>query len=68
MTVSLKPERLRDNMYFIDSFPVTLYYKNEQLFATVRSPTQSWTVSAPGFGVGEWHFVEITWHQQDGEL
>lgn len=63
---SLKPERLLQNMYFLDSFPLSVFYKDEKLFATARTPNKSWTVSAPGFEPGEWHLVELTWHDQSG--
>ncbi|XP_060080041.1 uncharacterized protein LOC132559439 isoform X2 [Ylistrum balloti] len=66
MVMSVKPEALLNNMYFFDSFPVSLYYRDEKLYATARTPTKSWTVSTPGFDVNEWHLVELSWHDQEG--
>ncbi|XP_021368526.1 uncharacterized protein LOC110460117 isoform X2 [Mizuhopecten yessoensis] len=66
MVMAVKPETLLGNMYFFDSFPVSLYYRDEKLYATARTPTKSWTVSAPGFEPNEWHLVELSWHDQGG--
>lgn len=67
MRMSVKPETLLSNMYFFDSFPVSVYYRDEKLYATARTPTKSWTVSTPGFEPNEWHVVEISWHDQGGK-
>ncbi|XP_062614011.1 uncharacterized protein LOC134275752 isoform X2 [Saccostrea cucullata] len=63
---SVKPERLIENMYLVDSFPLSVYYRDGKLWATARTPTMSWTTSTPDFIAGEWQLVEITWQPQRG--
>ena len=65
---STRPERLLDNMYFFDSFPLSVYYRGGKLYATARTPTKSWTVSSSDFKAGEWQLVEVTWQPQRGKL
>lgn len=64
---AVKPERLIENMYMMDSFPLSVYYRDGKLWATARTPTMSWTTSTPDFIAGEWQLVEITWQPQRGE-
>ncbi|XP_056012893.1 uncharacterized protein LOC125678424 isoform X7 [Ostrea edulis] len=63
---TVKPERLIENMYLVDSFPLSVYYRDGKLWATARTPTMSWTTSTPDFIAGEWQLVEITWQPQRG--
>jgi len=68
MRFAMKPEGLINNMYFLDSFPLSIYYRDGKLFATARTPTKAWTVSAPGIRENEWQDIEITWHPQAGKI
>lgn len=63
---AVRPERLIENMYLMDSFPLSVYYRDGKLWATARTPTMSWTTSTPDFIAGEWQLVEITWQPQRG--
>lgn len=67
MRMAMRPETLVNNMYFLDSFPLSIYYRDGKLFATVRTPIKSWTVSTPGIKPTEWQDIEITWHPEAGE-
>lgn len=66
MQFAVKPERLIENMYLMDSFPLSVYYRDGKLWATARTPTMSWTTSTPDFIAGEWQLVEVTWQPQRG--
>ncbi|XP_052079469.1 uncharacterized protein LOC127717737 isoform X2 [Mytilus californianus] len=66
LRMAMKPENLLNNMYFLDSFPLSIYYRDGKLFATARTPTKAWTVSTPGIRQNEWQDIEITWHPQAG--
>ncbi len=62
-------DQLQDNTYFLSSAPVDVFYKDDKLQVEVRTPERVWRASAPGSllrRLGDWHLVEISWHQADG--
>ena len=54
---ALRPDRLTEGMYFVDSFPVKLYYKDGRLFAQMQTSTRVWTVDTSDFRQGQWSRV-----------
>ncbi|KAL8566603.1 hypothetical protein ACOMHN_054825 [Nucella lapillus] len=64
--LSVFPERLKEGMYLVDSFPVSLYYKNGRLHGEMRTNDQMWTVDTDDFKQGQWSRVEMTWHPTRG--
>lgn len=66
LRMTLKPEQLRENTYFLGSYPISLYYKDGRLQATARTSTKSWTVNTPAFSAGKWQLVELSWHPTNG--
>ncbi|KAK6166927.1 hypothetical protein SNE40_023527 [Patella caerulea] len=62
----VKPERLQDGMYFIDSYPLRVYYRDGKLFAEMQTATRQWDVSSGGFEAGKWQNVELSWHPTVG--
>nr|KAG5710229.1 hypothetical protein BaRGS_006748 [Batillaria attramentaria] len=59
---ALYPQQLQDGMYFLDSFPVKLYYKDGRLYAEMQTSTRVWTVDTSEFRQGQMSRVELTWH------
>ncbi|XP_053386148.1 uncharacterized protein LOC123539409 isoform X3 [Mercenaria mercenaria] len=66
MRFAAKPEKLLTNMYYLDSYPVSIFYRDGKLYATIRTSTKTWTVAAPGFKTGEWQVVDVSWHPEVG--
>ncbi|CAL1547650.1 unnamed protein product [Lymnaea stagnalis] len=64
--LGLNPTSLQNNMVFLDSFPVKLYYKDNKLYGQFQTGTQLWTVSTLDFRPGQWQRVELTWHPREG--
>ena len=62
----IRPRRLRDNTYIISSGPFSLYYKNNRLYADVRSSARKWVASTPRFRSNTWYDIEITWDNENG--
>ncbi|KAL5005761.1 hypothetical protein ScPMuIL_016919 [Solemya velum] len=66
MRFLIKPINLMNNMYFLDSFPLSLFYRDGRLYTIAKTATKSWTVSTPDFREGEWHVIDISWHPEIG--
>ncbi|KAL4216896.1 neuroligin protein binding [Mactra antiquata] len=66
MRFVIKPERVLNNMYFLDSYPVSVFYRDGNMYATIRTSTKTWSVGAPGLKTGEWQTVDISWHPEVG--
>ncbi|XP_052814372.1 uncharacterized protein LOC128241470 isoform X5 [Mya arenaria] len=64
--LSVRPGRLADNMYFLDSYPLTVFYSDGRLYATVRAGRNTWTAGYPGFKSDTWQTVDISWHPEIG--
>jgi hypothetical protein len=62
----MKPKELRDNTYFISGRNIELSYKNGALVATVKTPTQVWSLSYPGIKPNEYYVVDLTWYRGEG--
>jgi len=45
-----------------------LFYRDGRLYSTVRTRDKTWTVAAPGFQVGEWQNVDVSWHPEIGTI
>ncbi|XP_076459006.1 uncharacterized protein LOC143292527 isoform X2 [Babylonia areolata] len=63
---ALRPDKLEDGTYFMDSFPVKLYYKDGRLHAEMQTSTRVWNVDTSDFREGQWSRVELAWHPTQG--
>lgn len=64
--VTVKPEKLLDNMYIIDSYPLSLYYLEGRLYGKLRTSTKTWEVSTDEFKPRKWQNIELDWHPDIG--
>ncbi|XP_055869522.1 uncharacterized protein LOC106070898 isoform X3 [Biomphalaria glabrata] len=64
--LGIRPDQLKENTYFLDSFPVKIYYQNDRLYGQLQTPTQIWTVNSREIEPGKWQRVELTWHPKEG--
>ena len=64
--ITVKPEKLLDNMYLIDSYPLSLYYLEGRLYGKLRTSTKTWEVSTDKFTAGKWQNVELDWYPDIG--
>ncbi|KAL8587816.1 hypothetical protein ACOMHN_021034 [Nucella lapillus] len=62
----LRPDRLEEGMYFLDSYPLKLYYKDGRLHAETQTSTRVWTVDTSEIREGQWSRVELSWHPTQG--
>ncbi|XP_052825988.1 uncharacterized protein LOC106882798 isoform X1 [Octopus bimaculoides] len=66
MRLYVKADKLIDNTYFLDSYPTSVYYKDGQLHAEMRTATQTWHVNTTEFEAGTWQYIELDWYPDVG--
>ena len=63
---TVRPSELQNGMYFVDSFPVKVYYQDGRLYAVMQTADRKWEVSSLEFNRDKWQVVEVSWHPTYG--
>ncbi|GFN82964.1 neurexin-2-alpha [Plakobranchus ocellatus] len=66
LRLGLRPDNIREDAVYLDSFPVRLWYRDGRLYARLQTEEEIWQVDTSEFRPGTWQRVELTWHPRRG--